>query len=189
VRSASVFAGPCHFNGELTTTGGEAMFAIAIERGSSAGVDLKGVSAAALVSSETNLKLGAERKSLVYVSANANEAQRASVAALLSERSGGQLGEILAVEPADVRISAKGEAFQVDIGDRVHLDGVPMPDRACCKMPNQVWYEPLLPLESRVVGFTRSWSVDEPRLGMNFERAEENSAFLGVLGDPFPVRS
>ena len=76
---------------------------------------------------------------------------------------------------------ANGKDFAVAIGDGIELKGVAMPDRACCKMPNLVWYEPLVPLKQRVVGYTEVWRVREPRLGLEFQRAEENSAFLGRL--------
>jgi len=182
VRNASVFAGACHYNGELTTQGGEALLAIAVESGSSQGVDLGGVQAAALVSSEKNLKFtGTPRRSIVYVDAAASEAQRTAIVALLRERTHGELGQIVAIEAAKVRVTSAGESFDVEVAGRTQLRGMPMPDRACCKMPNQVWYEPLLPLKQRVVGFTQSWSVKEPRLGLSFERAEENSAFVGRL--------
>lgn len=182
VRNASVFAGACHYNGELTTQGGEALLAIAVKSGASDGVDLSGVCAAALVSSEKNLKFtGAPRRSIVYVDAGASEAQRTAIVALLRERSHGELGEILAIEATGVRVASQGESFDVEVADRMQLRGMPLPDRDCCKMPNQVWYEPLVPLKDRVVGFTQSWSVKEPRLGLTFERADENSAFVGRL--------
>ena len=181
VRNASVFAGACHYNGELTTAGGEALLAIAVESGSSQGVDLSGVCAAALVCGEQNLKLGSPRRSLIYVDAKASDAQRDAVVGLLRERAHGELGEILGVESAEVSVVSRGEQFAVSVGDRVQLQGVPMPDRACCKMPNLVWYEPLVPLKDRIVGFTQQWSVKEPRLQLAFQRAEENSAFVGRL--------
>ncbi len=181
VRSASVFAGACHYNGELMTQGNEALLAISVESGSSQGVELGGVCAAALVAGDKNLKLGGEHKSIVYVSEGASAVQRESIVALLKERSHGELGEILAIDSAALTMRAKGDAFQVVIGDQIALKGVPMPDRACCKMPNMVWYEPLVPLKQRVVGFTEEWRVKEPRLSLDFKRAEENSAFVGQL--------
>src|SRR5438105_15948717 len=55
VRTASVFAGACHFNGEVTTTGREALMAWNVTAGKWNGVDLTGVRAIAVVSSADNL--------------------------------------------------------------------------------------------------------------------------------------
>src|SRR5438270_10141560 len=54
-RTASVFAGACHYNGELTTTGRDAMLAWSVSEGSWDGVKLAGVRAVAVVSSDANL--------------------------------------------------------------------------------------------------------------------------------------
>ncbi|MCA1632087.1 MAG: hypothetical protein LC774_17540, partial [Acidobacteria bacterium] len=42
-RTASVFAGACHYNGELTTAGREAVLAWSVKEGSWGGVNLAGV--------------------------------------------------------------------------------------------------------------------------------------------------
>src|SRR3982750_3634230 len=55
VRTASVFAGACHYNGEVTTAGREAMMAWNVTSGKWQGVDLTGVKVVAIVSSEENL--------------------------------------------------------------------------------------------------------------------------------------
>src|SRR6187455_1851919 len=55
VRTASVFAGACHYNGEVTTTGRDAMMAWSVTSGKWQGVDLAGVRAVAIVSSDANL--------------------------------------------------------------------------------------------------------------------------------------
>src|SRR5881227_2800165 len=55
VRTASVFAGACHYNGEVTTTGRDAMMAWNVTSGKWQGVDLTGVKVVAIVSSEENL--------------------------------------------------------------------------------------------------------------------------------------
>src|SRR6185295_2466072 len=67
-RTASVFAGACHYGGERTTAGREALLAWSIDAGSFGGVDLSGTCVAALVSDETNLDdAPSARRSVVYV--------------------------------------------------------------------------------------------------------------------------
>src|SRR2546421_10414953 len=54
-RTASVFAGACHYNGELTTTGRDALMAWNVKAGSWDGVGLAGVRALAVVGADANL--------------------------------------------------------------------------------------------------------------------------------------
>src|SRR6266851_8826683 len=62
VRTASVFAGACHFNGEVTTTGREALMAWSITSGKWKGVDLTGLRAIASVSADDNLSNSQARR-------------------------------------------------------------------------------------------------------------------------------
>src|SRR5438309_10483065 len=55
VRTASVFAGACHYNGEVTTTGRDAMMAWNVASGKWNGVDLTGMRVIAVVSADDNL--------------------------------------------------------------------------------------------------------------------------------------
>src|SRR5258705_8553418 len=55
VRTASVFAGACHYNGEVTTTGRDAMMAWNVTSGKWQGVDLTGLRPMAIVSAGANL--------------------------------------------------------------------------------------------------------------------------------------
>ena len=55
VRTASVFAGACHYNGEVVTTGRDAMMAWKVTSGKWQGVDLSSVRAVAIVNSQANL--------------------------------------------------------------------------------------------------------------------------------------
>src|ERR1041384_424580 len=68
VRTASVFTGACHFNGEVVTTGREAMMAWNVTTGKWQGIDLTGVRVLAIVSSAANLAEGsAARQSEIVI--------------------------------------------------------------------------------------------------------------------------
>src|SRR5713226_10694247 len=72
VRTASVFAGACHYNGEVTTTGRDAMMAWNVTSGKWNGVDLTGVRAVAIVTSEVNLSdRDAARRSEIIIDSKA----------------------------------------------------------------------------------------------------------------------
>src|SRR5678809_951142 len=76
VRTASVFAGACHFNGEVVTTGHEAMMAWNVTSGKWQGVDLSGVRVMAIVSADATLaEDNAARQSEIIIDSNASRAQ------------------------------------------------------------------------------------------------------------------
>src|SRR4051794_12082537 len=75
-RTASVFAGACHYGGEVVTRGRDAVLGFAIDHGRADGVDLAGVRAMAVVSSDENLAAAdAPRRSIVVVDRHATKAQ------------------------------------------------------------------------------------------------------------------
>ena len=78
VRTASVFAGACHYNGELVTTGRDAVMAWCFTSGSWRGVDLSGLRVMAAVGAEQNLglesQLTATRKAELIIDADATDA-------------------------------------------------------------------------------------------------------------------
>ena len=54
-----------------------------------------------------------------------------------------------------------------------------MPNDLCCKQPNLVWYNPLVQLGQRKVGYTLKAAYSGHLVGDNWERYGENSAFYG----------
>src|SRR5260221_3041005 len=87
VRTASVFAGACHFNGEVTTTGREALMAWSVTSGKWNGVDLTGVRAIASVSADDNLSNSqARRRAEVILDKSATHAQVVAMIEALKSR-------------------------------------------------------------------------------------------------------
>src|SRR5205814_5434734 len=93
-RTASVFAGACHYNGELTTTGRDALLAWNVAAGSWDGVNLAGVRALAVVSADANLSdTHAARRSELIVDSSATDAQAAALVKAFKGRYAGVLGQ------------------------------------------------------------------------------------------------
>jgi hypothetical protein len=180
VRTASVFAGACHYNGELVTVGKEAIAAWNFTSGAWHGVDLSGVRAMAAVSSDANLgQEQAARKVELVIDSAASDAQAQAVTDLLGEKCGKQLGKIVATRRAPIRFAHDAAGYQVKSAGYAAMSVSPMPDAACCKQPNLVWYSPLTPVSGRKVGFTQSASYTAGTVGDAWERDGENSAFYG----------
>ena len=92
-RTASVFCGACHYNGELMALGQDALLAWNFDGGIYHGVSLKGVRAFAAVTGNENLSLhDTAHKTQLVVDISATTEQANAVAALLKEKCGGGAG-------------------------------------------------------------------------------------------------
>ncbi len=177
-RTASVFAGACHYNGERVTTGHEAVLAWHVATGSWLGTDLAGLRAMAEVSCDDTLgeDAAARRAELVV---DGTPAQAAAFADLLAVKCGKTLGPIVSVRRAAVAFRRDGRAYQVNSSGYADLAVQPMPNDACCSQPSLVWFSPLVPLAHRKVGFAERAAYTAGTLGDSWERDEENDAFYG----------
>jgi len=179
-RTASVFAGACHYNGELVTTGREAIMAWSFTSGSYHGADLTGVRAMAAVTADDNLSQEhAIRKAELIVDTHATPAQVSAVSDLLAEKCGSTIGKIVNVRRAAISFSHVKTTYSVKAEGFAQMSVDAMPDDACCAQPNLVWYTPLTPIEHRKVGYTQNASYSAGTIGDKWEREGENSAFYG----------
>lgn len=178
-RTASVFAGACHYNGELVTAGREALLAWRFERGVEAGVELAGLEAVALVRADQNLALTEARRSVLYVPSRLDTRERAALLAAVERHAGDALGERVEVRAAELAVRVDAQAYRVEVAGVAELTGSLDADRACCRMPQNVWYEPLAPLEARVVGRSETFEVHEAALALDFVRHDANDSFVG----------
>lgn len=178
-RTASVFAGACHFNGEVGMMGREAVMAWSIKSGEWNGVDLAGVKAVAVVSSNANLAQTGKHQSEIVVDESANDAQVSAMGQVLKAKYGDSLGEVMAVRRQAVSFKHEAKEYQIDAPGFAALSIEAMPNDECCKMPGLVWYNPLVPLANRKVGYTAKASYAGGRIGDAWQRENENSAFYG----------
>ena len=179
VRTASVFAGACHFNGEVVTTGRDALMAWNVTSGKWQDVDLTGVRVMAIVSADENLAEGnAARRSEIVIDSHASRAQALAMVNALRSRYAGSLGDVVAVRSAPIGFERKGRTYAVVTNDAA-INVEAMPNDLCCKMPNLVWYTSLVGLENRKVGYTSKALYSGKIVGEPWSRSGENSAFYG----------
>ena len=177
-RTASVFAGACHYNGERVTVGHEAILAWQFSAGTWHGTDLAGVRAVGSVTCDDNLaEAGAARRCELVV--DGTPAQAAAVADLLAVRDGDRLGPVVSARTGPVAFEKDGRAYHVSAAGFAELSVQPMPNDACCSQPSLVWYAPLTPLSHRKVGYTHAAAYTAGTLGDPWQRSDENSAFFG----------
>ena len=174
-----MFAGACHYNGEVTTVGREALMAWNVSSGSWNGVSLSGVRAIAIVSADENLSQpNAGRRSEVIVDKSASYEQTVAMVSAIKSRYGASVGQVVAVRNAPVTFKHEGQTYDVRSDDAA-INVEAMPNDLCCRMPNLVWYEPLVSLEKRKVGYTIKAGYSGHTIGDTWQRSGENSAFYG----------
>ena len=179
VRTASVFAGACHFNGEVVTAGREAIMAWNFASGRWNGTDLAGLKAIAVVSADENLENStAARHSEIVLDSSASHDQKVAMLEALKSRYQSTLGEIISVRSAPISFKHEGKSYDVASAEAA-INVEAMPNDLCCRQPNLVWYTPLVQLGQRKVGYTLKASYSGHEVGDTWEREGENSAFYG----------
>ena len=179
VRTASVFAGACHYNGEVTTTGRDAIMAWNVTSGKWQGVDLTGVRAMAIVSADANLSdTNGARQSEIVIDRSASRSQAMAILNAIKEKYATSLGKIVSVRSAPITFNRTGRTYAVAADDAA-INVEAMPNDLCCKMPNLVWYVPLVGLENRKVGYTTKALYTGTAVSDPWARSGENSAFYG----------
>jgi len=179
VRTASVFAGACHFNGEVTTTGRDALMAWNVTSGKWEGVDLTGVRAIAVVSADDNVTNAlAGRRTELIIDKAASHDQTVAIVSAIKSRYADSLGQIVSVRSASVSFKHEEKTYIVSSAEAA-IEVEAMPNDLCCRMPNLVWYSPLVSLNQRKVGYTIKALYSGHAVGDTWERAGENSAFYG----------
>ncbi|MEM7305863.1 MAG: DUF1326 domain-containing protein [Planctomycetota bacterium] len=187
-RTAAVFAGACHFGGQYTTQGRSAVAGWHVERGAHAGVDLAGVDLAVVVTGSKNLDAkDAVKRSIVYVDASVSAQAREAAVAWLRSEYAVLVGKVEDVRAAKVEVGRKKDDFWLRAGSSVELTGNALPERECCKMSYNLWYDPLAPIEGRLVGNVKVFRTKEKALDLAWNRTGENDAFFGTFGGPAPA--
>jgi hypothetical protein len=155
------------------------MMAWNVTSGKWQGVDLTGVRVMAIVSADANLsESGAARQSEIVIDRNASRTQAMAMLNALKERYSSSLGKIVSVRSAPISFVRSGKTYSV-AGDDAAISVEAMPNDLCCKMPNLVWYAPLVSLENRKVGYTMKALYTGNAVSDPWTRSGENSAFYG----------
>ena len=180
-RSLAIYAGACHYNGEVTTAGAEAILAWKITSGTAGGVDLKGLSAVAVIEGEGNLSdASVRRRTVLYVDSRAGKAQRDALAALVGRSASATLGTIAAVKSAPIAFTRSERATKVTAGRDVCLDALAYPCEHC-HMEHQVWYSPLAPGVAASVAQGLHTGFTEKILNAAWQHEPTDNVYLGTF--------
>jgi hypothetical protein len=181
-RTASVFCGACHYNGELVTDGRDAIMAWNIRQGSWNNVDLTGVRAMAELACDSNLSdASANRSTEIVIDPSATAAQASAMTDLIRRTGGSELGRILPAHRAVISFTHDGAEYVVSAAGFADMTVDALPNNECCTQPHLVWYSPLVPVQHRKVGYTQAADYLAGSNGDAWERSDENSAFYGPI--------
>lgn len=179
-RSANVYVGACHHEGEVMTAGRNAVLAWNVTGGEYRGVDLKGVSAVAIVAADRYLGYSdAPRRSVIYVSDSATPAQREAVTALLRERAAKALGNVLSVKSALISFDSRGDQYRVHVAGAAEMKIRKQTGELCCKQPYEIWGQPFVPVAAAKAGFCLGVSYKDSGLLQSWSATDQNNAFFG----------
>jgi hypothetical protein len=171
-RTEAVFAGPCHVNGEVMSTGRDAVMAWQFN---------SGVRIMAAVASPRNLGDNAapRQSEIVIDDSSATPGQAGAALDAVEKREVAALGKIVSVRHGRVTFSHVDREYQVESPGFAALDITGMPNDECCKQPNLVWFAPLAHVSGRKVGYTVNAEYTAGTVGASWQRTDENGAFYG----------
>jgi len=179
-RSANVFIGACHHEGEVQTNGRNAVLAWSIKDGSFNGVSLKGVTAVAVVAADKHVELAdARRRSVLYVSDSATAAQREALVSLLKERAAKALGELVGVKVAPVAFDASGDTYRVHVANTAQLKVRKQTQQLCCKQNYELWGKPFVSVKDAKAGYCVSAEFKDNSLIESWSASDQNNAYFG----------
>jgi len=181
-RTASVFAGACHYGSEYTTSGREALLAWHFESGTWRGIALAGTDVVLAVAGDANLAAdGGQRRSIVYTDARAPRERNDAAVDLVLARCRELAGEARRVELARIDLAIGGEQYALRAPGAFQLCGEKLANRECCKMPYDVWYAPFVPVIDPVVGCNSIFEFTDKSLGAVWKRAGQNESFVARI--------
>ncbi len=179
-RSANVFVGACHHEGEVQTAGRNALLAWNITQGEFQGVSLQGVQAVAVLAADRHLELAdAQRRSVIYISENATPAQREALTTLLRQRAGAALGTVVGVKTAPIRFDAAGDLYRVNVAGVANMKIRKQTQSLCCKQPYEVWGKPFVSVRDAKTGYCIGAEFRDSGMFQSWSATDQNNAFFG----------
>lgn len=184
-RTAEVFAGACVVNGEVCTTGREALLAWKVGHGQFNGVSLDGLAVVAAVAADVNLgghEIGGDvaiTRAALLVDARATAVQRDALVAMVKALSNGVVRSVVEVSAAPIEFVDSGHALRVTartlrLTVEKHLDH----DMSC---GNKQWFAPLSTIDQAEMGMTVDNSFSGTSLGTKWSDPNKRSAFFGTF--------
>lgn len=187
-RTCQVYTGPCFANGEVGSTGKDAIMTWSISGGSYAGVDLTDKSVSLVVKAThtlgfNGLKDAKSMKAMMIIDNKANTSEAAALKQFAMAQTGLQADQVAAVHKADIDLDLDlGDlSATVQVGDYAKLKTRKARKGDCICSNESAYYPPLTELEGFVPGVTIEGDVSARSLGSRWSIPDSRTAYMGTF--------
>jgi hypothetical protein len=183
-RTCDIWTGPCFANAEMNLTGKHAVMGWKVDRGTSAGVKLDGLSVVAVLSTSDTLGLEqtAPGKAILIVDSKATPAQRDALVSMARWQSGDLLKNVISVQSAKVDMEViqckEGGCARLETGNaKIETRCLDHHDKVCGN--ESAFYPPL----SKGLQVTPAMATEHSFTGKGFNEtwsdADRRGAYVG----------
>ena len=187
-RTCQVYTGPCFANGEVGSTGKDAILTWSIDAGSFNGVDLSGHSAALIVKTSHTLGFNgfddaAQTKAVVFVDAAADARQQRALQSFVLTQTGVSEKDVARLQAADIDLQFDVDELTatVKVGDIARLQTRKARKGDCICSNESAYYPPLTPLLASVPGVTIEGEVSARALSSRWSIPDSRTAYMGLF--------
>ena len=187
-RTCQVYTGPCFANGEVGSVGKDAIMTWMIDRGSFAGVDLAGHSAAVIVKCSHTLGFNGfddaeSTKAIVILDRLADAQEAAALTSFVLAQTGISEDDVVDRQRAEIEMQFDVTELTatVEVGDVARLETRKARKGDCICSNESAYYPPLTKLLGSVPGVTIEGEVSARRLGTRWSIPDSRTAYLGLF--------
>jgi hypothetical protein len=187
-RTCQVYTGPCFANGEVGSTGKDAIMTWHIKSGDLNGVELKGRSVAMIVRASHTLGFNGfadadTTQAIVIVDSGADDAQSAALQQFALAQTGFEASQVAQVYKRDIEMNfdMTDLTATVKVADFASLETRKARPGDCICSNETAYYPPLTKLKGFVPGVTIEGDVTARRLGGRWSIPDTRTAYLGTF--------
>jgi hypothetical protein len=187
-RTCQVYTGPCFANGEVGSTGKNAIMTWRINEGSFSGIDLTGQSVAVVVKASHTLGFkgfgdAQSTKAIVIVDSQADQRKATALKEFALAQTGIDAADVAGVHRSDIEMQFDMDKLtaEVKVGDFAHLVTRKARKGDCICSNESAYYPPLTELKGFVPGVTIEGEVTARRLGTRWSIPDSRTAYLGTF--------
>jgi Protein of unknown function (DUF1326) len=187
-RTCQVYTGPCFANGEVGSTGKDAIMAWTFTGGSLNGSQLAGRSVAVVVNASETLGFNGfedakTKRVLLIIDSQADSVQAAALRQFALHQTGMSDEQVAGVQTAGIEMQFDTAALTADlkVGELAKISARKARPRDCICSNEAAYYPPLTELKGFVPGVTIEGEVTARKLNTRWSIPDSRTAYLGTF--------
>ncbi len=187
-RTCQVYTGPCFANGEVGSTGKDAIMTWKIESGELGGVVVSGLGVAVVVKTSHTLGFNGLQDAqttdaLLIIDESANQEQSSALQSFAMLQTRLREDQIVSTQRAsfDMQFDLAELTATVDVGEFAHVQARKARPGDCICSNESAYYPPLTGLQGFVPGVTIEGEVKARCLGRRWSIPDTRTAYLGTF--------